>query len=119
MSNWEIGYVLPSLKFEEPFESSFIAIVPYDDDRIKRLCTTNTSANKLVNCFLDNHNQKIEPAILIFDTESPQSVKTNEAVVSFRNIVALSIMFSGWSRKPAGFLQARYSRILLTFIPSR
>ena len=95
--DWEVAYVLPSLKIRKAYESSLIAIAPYDDERVQDICKQYPNANKLLNCFIDNCGSKIEPAVLIVNIKAPESVWANEALVSFRNIVALSVILKGWA----------------------
>lgn len=97
MEKWEVAYVLPSLNLRNSFETPYIALVPYNDERIKSICESGLSVKKLMNCFIDNYNRKIEPSVLLVNSKAPESIWNNEALVTFRNIVALSVMLKGWA----------------------
>lgn len=65
MKEWEVLYVMPNLSLRESFESDYIAIVPYTDDRVQTCMKKSSGTKKLVDGFVDSWGKKIEPSVLI------------------------------------------------------
>jgi len=89
---WELIYVLPNLELEEPFESEYMAIVPFNDKRLKKIRSINQPQRKLLTGFRTITGKRVKPTALIWRTEAPKSVKRSEAVVAFRNSLAISCL---------------------------
>ncbi|KJS18728.1 MAG: hypothetical protein VR72_21145 [Clostridiaceae bacterium BRH_c20a] len=101
--DWELAYIMPNLNCTQKFETEYVAVVPYEDERIQNIRKNNKDANILLDGFIDDMKRKIEPAVLIFNKRSPEKVKTVEAIVSFRNLIAMSVLLMGWSAvRPEG-----------------
>ncbi|WP_048601803.1 hypothetical protein [Rubeoparvulum massiliense] len=96
-SLWELAYVLPNLNLSECFQCSQMALVPAKDPRVQQIEEAIPSARKLLHAFVDMTGQAIEPAVLLIHPEAPASAVTAEALVAFRNMVALSIQLREWA----------------------
>lgn len=96
-TDWNVIYVLPNIQFDQTFETEHIALVPCKDERINKIRATLKEADKFLNSFIDDMNRKVEPTVLIVNANAPKKVFSVEALVAFRNIVALTIIFKGWS----------------------
>ncbi|MEO8211225.1 MAG: hypothetical protein ABI840_11760 [bacterium] len=95
--NWEIGFLLPNLKVNENFETEFISIVKLEDMRIKKMIDENIDLRKILHGFVNEHNKKISPSVLIYDSEAPRQYLNYECFVSFRNLIAISVIFKNWA----------------------
>ncbi len=96
MSNWHFIFLLHNLSVKEPIEYDNIAIVPSTDDRIVQLIKKNNNIENLVNNFTDQFSRKITPSILIVRDGAPKSLYSHDALVGFRNIVAISFIIPSW-----------------------
>lgn len=94
MKEWEVVFVMPNLSLRDNFESDLVAIVPCSDKRVQTCMEKSSGTKKLVNGFLDCRGKKIEPSVLIVVRDSTMTL---EALVGFRNIVALSTILPGYS----------------------
>ena len=100
MDNWKLAFVMPSLSIKTPFENSedpIVAIVPYNDARVRDICAISAGSNKLINSFIDSCGRKTEPSVLIIKENASIDLCQSDTLVSYRNIVALSIIFKGWA----------------------
>lgn len=97
MNKWELVFVLPNIEIKTVFENNCIAIVPYHDARLQEIITSSEVFSKIVNGFIDDFNRKVLPAALIMKSVVPGSLRNLEAIVDFRNIVALSVILKNWS----------------------
>lgn len=92
MSNkeWIFIYALPNLIINEPFETEYLAIVPFNDKRLRAIRNNIPSVKKLLTNFKTVTGKKVRPSVLIWRKDAPESIKQNEAVVAFRNSLAIS-----------------------------
>lgn len=92
MSNkeWIFIYALPNLIINEPFETEYLAIVPLGDKRLRAIRNNIPSVKKLLTNFKTVTGKKVKPSALIWRKDAPESIKQNEAVVAFRNSLAIS-----------------------------
>lgn len=89
---WELIYALPNLELEAPFESEYMAIVPFNDKRLKAIRSINQPEKKLLTGFRTVTGKRVKPSALIWRKDAPKSVKRSEAVVAFRNSLAISCL---------------------------
>ncbi len=92
---WEFAYLLQHVAFSGPIENEFLAIVPPTDDRLKDLARQRTAIGKLTTKFTDQFGRAVNPSGLLARSDRPKSVDFH-AVVSFRNIVAISSIIDAW-----------------------
>ncbi len=92
---WELVYSLPNLSLKKPFESEFIAVVPFDDGRLQKIISTVKMAAVLLTNFRTETGKQVKPCALIWRKDVPQSVKNTNAVVAFRNALAISCLVDG------------------------
>ena len=89
---WELIFVLPNLILKEPFETDYMAIIPYNDKRLKFIRSNNPAAKKLLTNFKTIMGKRVKPPALIWRKDAPITIQHNEAVVAFRNSLALSCL---------------------------
>ncbi len=92
---WEILFALPDLSLRESIGDEYIAIVPHDDLRIIEITNQSSYAKAIVENFEDQFGRKNYPSLLIINDTAPQHLRDTEAIVGFRNIVALSTIIKG------------------------
>jgi hypothetical protein len=96
--NWEFVFLLHNLELKEAFESEFIAIVPNDDPRLHKIASDVPCVAALVRKFTDQQGKPKYPCALIVRNNRPSYIGSLEAIISFRNIFALSCLLYGWPR---------------------
>ena len=99
---WLWAYLLHNLTCKKPFESDFLAIVPHSDSRVQEIALRSHLYRCLIDNFTDQMGSKRYPSILLVREDAPQAVRQIDAVVSFRNLVALSCVIYGRQQSIAG-----------------
>lgn len=94
---WQVAYVMPNISIQQKFETNYLALVPFEDERVQQIITENKDAERLVTSFVDSQGRAITPSIMLIHSEAPSSVWTDEAILNFRNIIAISIIIFGWA----------------------
>jgi hypothetical protein len=95
LGDWELIAVLPNLQLDKAIENEFLALVPRADERLKPLAT-KPAVVALLDGFTDAFRRPVRPSALILRTGSPSSV-AHDAVVAFRNVVAIPTIAYGWA----------------------
>jgi hypothetical protein len=92
---WIILFALPDLNLSESIGNENIAIVPHNDPRIIEITKQSSYAKALVGNFEDQFGRKNYPSLLIVSDIAPQQLRDIDAIVGFRNIVALATIIKG------------------------
>jgi hypothetical protein len=92
---WVMIFALPDLYLNESIGNENIAIVPHDDSRITEITSQSLCAKALVENFEGQFGQKNYPALLIINDKAPEHLRDIDAIVGFRNIVALVTIIKG------------------------
>ena len=92
---WSIFFALPNIRVQDPVGNDWLAIVPHDDNRIKKAVATGPYTKALVKKFKDQFGRKTYPSFLIFADNIPDRLRNIEALVGFRNSFALSVIIKG------------------------
>lgn len=115
---WEIVYVLPNISLNQIFETSCIALVPFQDERVRQIETTSPESAKVLNSFLDHSKRKVEPSVLLIAKDAPVKVMSEEALVSFRNAVSMAIILKSWANiSPLGNVMSPLFSDFFDFYP--
>ena len=101
-TTWEFAYLLPHAALEKPVENGHLALVPPSDGRLLALSNKHKTVRKLTSKFKDQFGRKVEPSALLIRADAPKSAYDFYAVVSFRNIVAISSIIDAWGFQLAG-----------------
>ena len=96
--NWKFCLLLHDLELKAAFDSEFMAIVPNNDVRISQIIAAEPSVAPLIRNFTDHEGKPKCPCALIVREDAPNQIGSLEAVVSFRNIFALSCLLYAWPR---------------------
>ena len=105
--------VLPNLRLDKPVETKFVGLLPDNDPRVAEIVKRDPAVLALINGFFDQKGNKCSVNVLVVDDSAPDSVKNIHALVSFRNIFAISCILRGWqftvgSLNPNGTLYSDY-----------
>ena len=94
--DWKLLFALPNLELNSPFESKFLSIVPYKDERISEMLSTSTASSKLLKGFKTHYGTKVDPSAIIRRVGHPKSLKDYNFILSFRNIFAICSLIKAW-----------------------
>jgi hypothetical protein len=94
-SQWILQFVLPNLVLREPIECEFVALVPNQDSRLD---SSRTGASgQILSCFENPFGKKLQPAALLTRRLSGNQKPSLEAILAFRNAVAMAVLVTQWS----------------------
>ena len=96
---WSIIFVLPNISLKEAVGNENIAIAPHDDSRASADIARSPFGKSLVENFEDQFGRKIHPSLLIINDDASDSIRAIEAIVSFRNAIALSTIIRGYEHR--------------------
>lgn len=96
MGEWIAARVLPNVELREPIEGGLAALVPHDDPRVEKLCKAHLHLREFLDRFTDAFGEELRPAVLIVQKDAPRSILTVEALASFRDVIAISVV--GYNR---------------------
>ncbi|MBI5442721.1 MAG: hypothetical protein HY900_16095 [Deltaproteobacteria bacterium] len=87
---WRSLALLHNLCIEEPIVTEYLAIVPPEDERALPLLQSSKALARMVGSFTDQFKRKVRPSLLLAKSDAPAGALSAEALVAFRNSVALS-----------------------------
>lgn len=94
---WQLAYLMPNITLNQSIETDYLALVSFKDERLQLLMANNKDAENLVNSFIDSNGRQIEPSVLLINSDAPDSLWSDEAIINFRNILAVSVIIYGWA----------------------
>jgi len=93
MSGWHFRALVPNVRLQEAIGSHAIAMVPYGDERLRKMSDTDDRLRKLLEGFSDQFGRKRHPsAIISARTSAPLP---GADLIDFRNVIALSCLVGG------------------------
>lgn len=90
--DWESWFVLPNVHVEEPVQTDLVALVSPRDERMLKLVEAHSNLRELLGRFSDPFGVRVEPAVILVRRDAPKTFRTIEAIGSFRDVVALSVI---------------------------
>jgi hypothetical protein len=89
---WVAATVLPNIELNESIEGELVALASKDDPRVKSLCNVQPLLQKFLGRFTDAFGERVRPTLLIVRRNAPKGIFSVEALASFRDAVALSVV---------------------------
>ncbi|MGT2436402.1 hypothetical protein ACU4GH_11440 [Bradyrhizobium betae] len=83
---------MPNLRVAHEVISEEVAIVPCTDDRVKAYESIHPEFRKFVHKFTDPFGARVSPGVLLLRSGAPETFRSIEAVSSFRDLLALSVI---------------------------
>jgi hypothetical protein len=99
--DWNLAYLLPHTRFDEPTEHGPLALVPPGDSRLVELASTSRAVASLTSRFTDQFGEKIKPSAILIRSDAPKDIDFY-AVVCFRNAVAIASIIDAASFQYSG-----------------
>ena len=87
---WEPIWALPNIDLDEPVDSETFALVSPSDPRIQELLGEHSIFRNFMGQFQDTFGEQIEPTLIICRTDITRSLRTIDAVASFRDLLVVS-----------------------------
>ncbi|QOZ75275.1 hypothetical protein XH83_07385 [Bradyrhizobium sp. CCBAU 53351] len=92
MADWMPVFLIPNLRVAHEVISEEVAIVPCTDDRLKAYESIHPEFKKFVQKFTDPFGARVSPGVLLLRSDAPKTFRSIEAVSSFRDLLALSVI---------------------------
>ncbi len=95
MEDWIFISVFHNLSILERIESKYVVIVPKDDLLVQTIRDRSLAFSQFVDNFKDQFGREIDPCLLFLHRSVKPDVK---AIISFRNLLAISSIVESWER---------------------
>jgi hypothetical protein len=92
MPEWNPVFLLPNLRIKHGVSAPEAAIVPPDDERVRLYARRYPEFGRFLGKFTDPFGVRNAPGVLLLKGEAPLTYRSMEAVSSFRDLVALSVI---------------------------
>jgi hypothetical protein len=92
MSDWTPIFLMPNLRVCHDVVADEMAIVPTNDERVVGYEKEFPAFGRFVKRFTDPFGARIAPGILLLHSKAPKTFWSIEAVSSFRDLLALSVI---------------------------
>ncbi len=92
MPEWLPVFLLPNLRIAHDVAVEEMAIVPFDDPRVLSYERDFPDFRRFVRKFTDPFGARIAPGVLLLRQSAPGIYQSIEAVASFRDLIALSVI---------------------------
>jgi hypothetical protein len=83
---------MPNLRVAHAVTTDEMAIVPCTDDLLKPYEKAHPQFRQFLGKFTDPFGAKVSPGVLLISSDAPETFKSIEAVSSFRDLIALSVI---------------------------
>jgi hypothetical protein len=91
-----VVFILPNLQINAPVETNYVGILPTSDSRVIEIAKRSPAVDKLISSFSDHHGSKISVSVMVLHQDAPKTIKDVTALVSFRNVLAISCVLQSW-----------------------
>jgi hypothetical protein len=90
--DWTPILVLPNVRLTNAIDSRLAVLAPSDDPRVRGYAKAHPYFARFQRSFTDPFGRRIHPSVLLVHNDAPASVRTGEALASFRDSIALSVI---------------------------
>lgn len=92
MEDWTAIAVLPNIAVHEPVEGGVAALAGANDPRVRALCAAAPRLADFLGRFTDAFGEPVAPVVLLRRTDAPALYGGIDALASFRDALALSVI---------------------------
>lgn len=89
---WLLFSVLPNLDLQFNVEARECVFLPSDDAQVKQLRKQHPHLNVFLRRFRTAHRRIVKPAVMLLDSEAPDSRRSSEAMVALRNCLSVAVL---------------------------
>jgi hypothetical protein len=91
-------FALPNLVLREAIEVDGFALAPAHDDRIVEMARTRTAFGSFMGRFKTEFGDEIEPSVIIWRDDMPNSYRTISAISGFRDLISMCVIPLAWAQ---------------------
>src|SRR5438132_1671676 len=95
-AEWTIAFALPNLTLKKSLDEDCVSIAPPSDSRVQECMERNAAARHLLDGFTDQFGTKRSVSAMMYRRGVIPQAKLLPALISFRNLFALSCIINGW-----------------------
>src|SRR3984893_1782333 len=92
MAEWIPVFLMPNLRVAHDITVDEMAIVPSTDERLQAYETKHPQFRQFLQKFTDPFGARVSPGVLLLRSDAPETFKSIEAISSFRDLLALSVI---------------------------
>jgi hypothetical protein len=107
MDNWNFTLLFHNLSIKESIGNEFIKVFPFNDPVVKETISKEESFLKFINSFKNQFGKPLQPALLYVAYDTKPDI---EALVAFRNALAISSVAKNWSNYISAKSQFEYHK---------
>ncbi len=96
---WRIDFIIPNFEIEVPFENEYFSITSTQDSRVQEIFMNHENVKVFINSFRDQFQNKINPSLFLSKVALPDHLKSIDAIVGFRNILAISAIIQSYEKQ--------------------
>lgn len=89
---WKPIFVLPNIALDEAVDGGIGALVPINDERLAKIVDDHPRFGAFLTQFTDAFGQRLQPCTLLLRRDAPTKFYVVNAVASFRDLIALSVV---------------------------
>src|SRR5829696_6933254 len=95
---WTPVWAMPNVTIDEPVETSLVALVSCQDERVCAVQRRHSAFNSFLNRFRDEFGSRIWPSIMMVRNGAPDAVRTVAALGGFRDAICTSAIVASHSK---------------------
>jgi len=93
--DWRPIFVLPNVELQEAIEGDLAVLAPQHDPRVAALKHAHATFGRFLSSFTDAFGVKLAPTVLLLRSNAPSNFGTVDAIASFRDLIAISVIGYG------------------------
>jgi len=97
MSTWIPMFALPNIALEEAIEADGVALVSFQDERLRQLANNHKRFASYLDRFRTEFGRRVQPSIIIWRDDSSEHYRSVDALAGFRDALSISVAPYGWA----------------------
>lgn len=97
MATWIPMFALPNIALEEAIEADGVALVSFQDERLRQLANDHRRFGSYLDRFRTEFGCRLQPSIIIRRDDSSENYRSVEALAGFRDALSISVIPHSWA----------------------
>jgi hypothetical protein len=97
MTKWMPMFAVPNLVLRDPIDVEGFALAPAGDERVVEMMRKNRRFGSFMMRFKTEFGDAIEPSVIIWRNDMPDSYRTISAISGFRDLVSMCVIPLAWA----------------------
>ena len=97
MATWIPMFALPNIALEEAIEADGVALVSFQDERLRQLANDHRRFGSYLDRFRTEFGCRLQPSIIIRRDDSSENYRSVEALAGFRDALSISVNPHSWA----------------------